>query len=110
MRAQLVQAASDALGTFEPVEVPASLRAVRRFAPRRRASAGAGPIWTALVHEDGFRSGVARVWSLANPELAAQVVDGEPDAVSAGRGRWVAPGDDQLASPRAARAARAGRG
>ena len=44
VRSALVQAASDALGTFEPVEVPASLRAGHRCAPRRRAAAGAGPL------------------------------------------------------------------
>ena len=90
VRSALVQAASDALGTFEAIEVPSSLRSVHRFAPRRRASAGAGPLWTALVQEDGFRSSVARVWAQANPELAAQVVDAEPEpSAQAAAGAWL---------------------
>src|SRR5690349_10145638 len=67
LRAALVQAASDVLGTLEPVEVPASLRAVRQFAPRRRASAGAGPLWAALS-DDGFRARVRRSWAAGHPE------------------------------------------
>jgi len=90
VRSALVQAASDALGTFEAIEVPSSLRSVHRFAPRRRASAGAGPLWTALVQEEGFRSSVARVWAQANPELAAQVVDAEPEpSPRAAAGAWL---------------------
>src|SRR4051812_20872748 len=79
VRSVLVQAASDALAAAEPVKVPASLRAVQRFTPRRRASAGAGPLWTALLQEEGFRSGVAREWAQKNPELAEQVLDGHPE-------------------------------
>src|SRR6218665_2476337 len=102
VRSALVQVASDALGTFDAVEVPASLRAVHRFAPRRRATAGAGPLWTALVHEDRFRSSVARVWAQANPELAARVT--EPDAspsVPAATGAWLlgSPGWRGLVPP-----------
>src|SRR3954447_16740933 len=90
VRSALVQAASDALGSFETVDVPPSLRSVHRFAPRRRASAGAAPLWAALVQEDGFRSSVARVWAQANPELAAQVVDAEPDpSTQAAAGAWL---------------------
>jgi hypothetical protein len=47
LRTALVQVAADVLGATEPVEVPPSLRAVHRFAPRRRATAGAGPLWSA---------------------------------------------------------------
>ncbi|WP_426592241.1 NYN domain-containing protein [Cellulomonas sp. McL0617] len=90
VRAVLVQVASEALGGFEAVEVPSSLRAVSRFAPRRRASAGAGPFWTALQQDDGFRSGVARVWAQTNPELAALVVDGDPTpSAQAAAGAWL---------------------
>ena len=59
-----------------PVDVPPSLRAVHRFAPRRRATAGAGPLWLAL-QDDAFRAKVARVWAQSHPELAASVA---PDA------------------------------
>ena len=92
LRVALVQAAADALGAAEPAEVPVSLRAVHRFAPRRRATAGAGPLWAAL-QDDAFRARVARVWAQANPELAAEVApDGsrrpEP-SVAAAAGAWL---------------------
>lgn len=92
LRTALVQVAADVLGTIEPVEVPPALRAVHRFAPRRRATAGAGPLWNAL-QDDAFRARVARVWAQANTELAAQVA---PDAsepaepsVQAAVGAWL---------------------
>ncbi|MEZ0447819.1 NYN domain-containing protein [Cellulomonas sp. ICMP 17802] len=78
LRTALVQVAADALGAAEPAEVPPSLRAVHRFAPRRRASAGAGPLWSAL-QEDAFRARVARVWAQANPEAAAALGADEPE-------------------------------
>jgi len=89
LRLALVEAAAQALGTFEAVEVPTSLRAVHRFAPRRRASAGAGPLWTAL-QEDTFRAGVARVWAQKNPELAAEVTAAESEPSLQGAvGAWL---------------------
>ncbi|KQS97063.1 NYN domain-containing protein [Cellulomonas sp. Leaf395] len=72
LRSALVQVAADVLGATEPLEVPPSLRAVHKFAPRRRATAGAGPLWAAL-QDEAFRARVARVWAQANPELAASV-------------------------------------
>ena len=84
---------------LEPVEVPASLRAVHRFAPRRRATAGAGPLWSALCRTTRFRSSVARVWAQANPELAAEVAadDRTRRAVVAGGGGCLAAGVAELA-------------
>lgn len=104
VRTALVQVAADALGAAEPVEVPPSLRAVHRFAPRRRATAGAGPLWAAL-QEDAFRARVARVWAQANPELAAQVgpgAEGPPEqSVAAATGAWLlgTPGWRDLLPP-----------
>lgn len=69
LRAAIVHVAAGVLGTLDPPEVPASLRAVRQFAPRRRASAGAGPVWAAL-QDDGFRARVARAWATDHPDLA----------------------------------------
>ncbi|MDC7121776.1 NYN domain-containing protein [Cellulomonas fimi] len=69
LRAALVQVAADVLGGLDAPEVPAALRAVRQFAPRRRASAGAGPLWAAL-QDDAFRARVARVWATEHPDLA----------------------------------------
>ncbi|MEN0130060.1 MAG: NYN domain-containing protein [Brevundimonas sp.] len=65
LRAAIVRAAADVLGTMEPVEVPTSLRAVARFTPRKRAAAGAGPLWLAL-DDEAFRSRVARHWAAAH--------------------------------------------
>jgi len=92
LRTALVQIAADALAAAEPVEVPPSLRAVHRFAPRRRATAGAGPLWAAL-QDDAFRARVARVWAQANPELAVQVGPGaeappEP-SLAVATGAWL---------------------
>src|SRR5690606_6617642 len=51
VRALLVEAAADVLGTLDPVLVPVALQRVKAFAPRRRASAGAAPLWRALVDD-----------------------------------------------------------
>ncbi|MBO3084171.1 NYN domain-containing protein [Cellulomonas fengjieae] len=92
VKAALVQLAADVLGAAEPTEVPPALRAVHRFAPRRRASAGAGPLWAAL-QDDAFRARVARVWAQTNPELAAGVAPDSPEpaapSVGAATGAWL---------------------
>ena len=71
LRAALVRFAADVLGAMEPRDVPAGLRAVQRFTPKRRATVGAVPLWVAL-QEDGFRAKVAGAWSGAHPDLAAR--------------------------------------
>ncbi len=70
LRALLVRAAADVLGGMEPAEVPTALLAVRRFAPRRRATTGAVPLWNALRSDDAFRARVARVWGAAHDDAA----------------------------------------
>ncbi len=80
LRTALVRFAADVLAAMEPRDVPAGLRAVRRFTPRRRAVAGAGPLWSQLA-DDGFRAKVAGAWSKAHPELAERLsvgAGGEP--------------------------------
>lgn len=74
VRTVVVRLASEVLGTLDPSVVPAPLAAVRRFAPRRRAESGAGPLWLAVEGDDGFRARVARAWSQAHPEAAAEVL------------------------------------
>lgn len=76
VRTSLVRTAAEVLGTLDAAAVPAGLRQVQRFAPRRRASAGAQPLWHALEHDEAFRGRVARVWSHARPELADALVTG----------------------------------
>lgn len=73
VRQSLLGVAAQVLGSLPPMEVPAALRQVQRFATRRRATAGAAPLWAALTTDDGFRSRVAVVWSQARPELAEQL-------------------------------------
>lgn len=92
VRTVVVRLAAEVLGTLDPAVVPASLAAVRRFAPRRRAESGAGPLWSAVDGDDGFRARVARAWSQAHPEAAAEVL-------AAGRGR--AAEDDPALAPAA---------
>lgn len=93
LRIAVVRFAADALGAMEPRDVPAGLRAVQRFAPRRRAEAGAGPLWTQLA-EDGFRAKLAGAWSQAHPELAERLtgelpLEPEHDALQATTGAWL---------------------
>ncbi len=91
LRSSLVQVAADVLGGLEPAEVPAGLRAVRQFAPRRRATAGAGPLWTAL-QDDAFRARVARTWAQDNAGLASELTgegDGPSPTTTAAVGAWL---------------------
>ena len=101
VRSALVRTAAEVLGQMEPKDVPVALRQVQRFAPRRRSSAGAQPLWQALQHDDGFRGRVARVWSHARPELADAVAAGlttvpDPDTrlLEADEGHVPAPAAD----------------
>ncbi|MEN1976352.1 hypothetical protein AAHH18_14630, partial [Cellulomonas sp. P4] len=74
VRAAVVGLAAEVLGALEPATVPSALAAVRRFAPRRRADAGAGPLWRAVEGDDAFRARVARAWSHAHPDEAADLL------------------------------------
>ena len=74
VRAAVLPLAAEVLGALDPAAVPASLAAVRRFAPRRRVTAGAGPLWLAVERDDAFRARVARAWSHAHPQLAADLL------------------------------------
>ncbi len=78
LRAALVAQAARALAEYEPAAVPTPLVRVYRFAPAKRASAGAAPLWAALVEDNVFRARVRRSWAAANDALAA---------------RWDAPDD-----------------
>ncbi|MGO1293349.1 MAG: NYN domain-containing protein, partial [Cellulosimicrobium funkei] len=79
VRSLLVAAAADALGALDAALVPVALQRVRAFAPRRRATAGAAPLWRALVDDAGFRHAVAAAWSRehdSEPEPDAAPPDG----------------------------------
>ncbi|ASR54731.1 NYN domain-containing protein [Cellulomonas sp. PSBB021] len=70
LRAELVAVAARTLAGYDPSAVPPSLRRVAAFAPAKRASAGAVPLWSALDDEH-FRSRAARTWAGEHPDLAA---------------------------------------
>lgn len=78
VRAAVLPLAAEVLGALDPGAVPASLAAVRRFAPRRRVTSGAGPLWLAVERDDAFRARVARAWSHAHPDLAADLLADPP--------------------------------
>jgi len=73
VRQALLGVAAQVLGPMSPADVPAALRQVQRFANRRRATAGAAPLWAALTADNAFRSRVAGVWSQTRPELAERL-------------------------------------
>jgi predicted RNA-binding protein with PIN domain len=71
VRTRVVALAADGLGALKPDEVPASLRAFRRFAPSRRAKLAATPLATAVERDPVFRQRVAARVREALPDLAA---------------------------------------
>lgn len=101
VRTVLVRLAAEVLTTIEPADVPAALRQVQRFAPRRRATAGALPLWSALEGDAAFRARVARVWAGARPEVAARLGRGTSAAPDEGTTSGSAAGepDGQAAAP-----------
>ncbi|GIG40030.1 NYN domain-containing protein [Cellulomonas phragmiteti] len=84
VRAAIVRLAADVLADTEPAQTPAALLAVRRFAPRRRAVAGAQPLWAALQEDEAFRARVTRVWLQAHDPTDGSSADAAPSAGTAG--------------------------
>ncbi|MFC8192900.1 hypothetical protein ACFUMH_14675, partial [Cellulomonas sp. NPDC057328] len=93
LRGLLVRAAADVLGGMDVPEVPTALLAVRRFAPRRRATTGAVPLWNALRSDEAFRARVARVWVAAHDDAAGAA----PARDGAGEGGHAASPDGAAA-------------
>lgn len=97
VRTLLLTFAAEVLGQMAPADVPASLRQVHRFAPRRRATAGAVPLWSALERDEGFRSHVAAVWARTRPEVSPGDTAGQTpddavevvDDVESAAGAWL---------------------
>src|SRR5699024_6090602 len=58
VRDRLVELAATALGKLPAVDVPRQLRPVARFAPAKRAKAGAGPLGATLSESAHFRTAV----------------------------------------------------
>ncbi|HET6878412.1 MAG TPA: NYN domain-containing protein [Jatrophihabitans sp.] len=81
-RAQLLTLAADVLGRLPAEQVPASLRAIARFAPVKRTRLGGVAIAAALDADSAFRQSVAQALADAAPDLAAAVCEGASTAAA----------------------------
>jgi predicted RNA-binding protein with PIN domain len=119
--ARLVDLASDALGTLAPVDIPATLRPVAKFAPAKRAKLGGSRLLRALEQQAGFRAAVLE-WAREHrpdalnqdsadpvPAAAAGVLLGSADAVQRVDSIARQAGDARLRADRDAALARADR-
>jgi predicted RNA-binding protein with PIN domain len=82
VRQRVVEAAADVVGSLRTDEVPAPLRRVARFEPRRRAKLAAVPIAAQLENDDDFRERVAESARESQPELAAALDSGTVPAAA----------------------------
>ncbi|MDQ6851085.1 MAG: NYN domain-containing protein [Actinomycetota bacterium] len=82
VRQRLLQVAAQVLGRLPADEVPASLRAVARFTPAKRARLGSIALAAALDADPDFRDRVAEVAAEASPQLVALLRDGASTAAS----------------------------
>ncbi|MDN3353204.1 NYN domain-containing protein [Actinomadura sp. DC4] len=82
VRQRVVETAADVVGTLRADEVPAPLRRVARFEPRRRARLAAMPIAAQLEKDDEFRERVAESVRESQPELAAALESGTVPAAA----------------------------
>lgn len=78
LRTRVVTIAAQALGAIPPADVPASLRAIARFVPSRRARSGSAALATALEDNAVFRQQVAGWLRTSHPALAAAVDQAVP--------------------------------
>jgi predicted RNA-binding protein with PIN domain len=72
----VLEVAAAALGDLPDGEVPPALAQVRRFAPARRASAGALPLAMALERDEAFRARVAAAARVRDPETTSALEHG----------------------------------
>lgn len=73
VRALVVGFAADALADLPDADVPASLVAVKRFTPARRARQGATPLAAAIDNDAVFRGHVADRLRSSHPDLVAAI-------------------------------------
>ena len=78
VRRRVLALASERLGALTPELVPASLKAVARFTPAKRARLGAAALAAALESDPVFRQGVADLAKVARPELVTALLAGTP--------------------------------
>jgi predicted RNA-binding protein with PIN domain len=76
VRQRVVDLAAEVVGALPADEVPAPLRRVARFEPRRRARLAATPIAARLENDEAFRERVAEAAREGQPELAAALDSG----------------------------------
>jgi len=67
VRAKVAELTSVAVGHMPVTDLPPPVRAVSRFAPSKRARAGAGPLLTALGSAEGFAASVVGWWTEEQP-------------------------------------------
>ncbi|MEU4543373.1 NYN domain-containing protein [Nonomuraea dietziae] len=76
VRLNVVDLAAQVLGTMPAVAVPAPLRGIAKFDPRKRAKLGGAPIAAQLENDKEFREAVAESVAKGWPELAASLAEG----------------------------------
>ncbi|MET9343567.1 NYN domain-containing protein [Nonomuraea sp. NPDC004354] len=76
MRLNVVDLAAQLLGAMPPTSVPAPLRGIAKFDPRKRAKLGGAPIAAQLENDKTFREAVAESIEKGWPELVASLAEG----------------------------------
>ena len=76
VRTRVIALADEALVAMDEDDVPASLRAIRRFTPVKRARLGAPTIGAALESDPAFRAAVQARVRTGLPDLASAVEAG----------------------------------
>jgi predicted RNA-binding protein with PIN domain len=82
VRQRVVEAAAELIGSLSPDEVPAPLRRIAKFEPRKRAKLGAMPIAAQLENDEAFRTRVVEAMRGAQPDLIGAVEAGNPPAAA----------------------------
>lgn len=76
VRQHVVELAAQILGSMPPALIPAPLRGIARFDPRKRAKLGGTPIAAQLEADKEFREAVAEALTAGWPELVASLAEG----------------------------------
>ncbi|GAA4945143.1 NYN domain-containing protein [Nonomuraea thailandensis] len=76
VRLNVVDLASQVLGSMPAATIPAPLRGIAKFDPRKRAKLGGAPIAAQLENDKKFRELVAESVAAGWPELVASLAEG----------------------------------
>jgi predicted RNA-binding protein with PIN domain len=82
VRQHVVEAAAELIGSLPTEEVPAPLRRIAKFEPRKRAKRAATPIAAQLESDEEFRVRVVESVRTAQPALIAAIESGNPPAAA----------------------------